>query len=87
MLIWLSRSSKTCLGDNSVNLHVRIWAPATEWYDLKMELLWEIKKALGVNGIEIAFPQRVVWFADEHRKREVKDAESGSSGNSLYETP
>jgi len=71
------------LGDNSVNLHVRIWAPATEWYDLKMELLWEIKKALGVNGIEIAFPQRVIWFADELRKREVRDAESGSSGNSL----
>ncbi len=71
------------LGDNSVNLHVRIWAPATEWYDLKMELLWEIKKALGENGIEIAFPQRVVWFADEHRKREVMDAESDSSGNSL----
>jgi len=48
-----------------------------------MELLWEIKKALGVNGIEIAFPQRVIWFADELRKREVRDAESGSSGNSL----
>jgi len=71
------------LGDNSVNLHVRIWAPATEWYDLKMELLWEIKKTLEENGIEIAFPQRVVWFADELRKREVRDAESGSSGNSL----
>ena len=66
------------LGDNSVNLHVRIWAPATEWYNLKMELLWEIKKALEENGIEIAFPQRVVWFADELRKREVRDAGSES---------
>ena len=66
------------LGDNSVNLHVRIWAPATEWYNLKMELLWGIKKALEENGIEIAFPQRVVWFADELRKREVRDAESES---------
>jgi small-conductance mechanosensitive channel len=63
------------LGANSVNLHVRIWAPATEWYDLKMEMLWEIKKTLEENGIEIAFPQRVVWFADELRKREVRDAE------------
>ena len=59
----------------------------TKWYALKMEMLWEIKKTLGENGIEIAFPQRVVWFADELRKREVRDAESGSSGNSLYETP
>ncbi|MEA1895499.1 MAG: mechanosensitive ion channel family protein [Euryarchaeota archaeon] len=62
------------LGDNSVNIIVRIWAPATEWYDLKMETLWEIKKTLEENGIEIAFPQRVVWFADEIRKREVSDA-------------
>ncbi|RLG30988.1 mechanosensitive ion channel family protein [Methanosarcinales archaeon] len=62
------------LGDNSVNIIVRIWAPATEWYDLKMEMLWEIKKMLEENGIEIAFPQRVVWFADELRKREVSDA-------------
>ncbi|MEA3281632.1 MAG: mechanosensitive ion channel family protein [Euryarchaeota archaeon] len=66
------------LGDNSVNIIVRIWAPATEWYDLKMELLCEIKKTLEENGIEIAFPQRVVWFADEIRKREVSDAESES---------
>ena len=66
------------LGDNSVNLHVRIWAPATEWYDLKMELLWKIKKTLEENGIEIAFPQRVVWFADEPRRQEVRAAESES---------
>ena len=66
------------LGDNSVNIIVRIWAPATEWYILKMEMLWKIKKTLEENGIEIAFPQRVVWFADELRKREVRDAESGS---------
>ena len=69
------------LGDNSVNIIVRIWAPATEWYDLKMEMLWEIKKTLEENGIEIAFPQRVVWFADELRKREVGGAEPDSSGN------
>ena len=66
------------LGDNSVNLYVRIWAPATEWYNLKMELLWEIKKTLEANGIEIPFPQRVVWFADELKKQEVRDAESES---------
>ena len=66
------------LGNNSVNLSVRVWAPATEWYDLKMELLWKIKKTLEENGIEIAFPQRVVWFADELRKQEVGAAESDS---------
>ncbi|MDO9517909.1 MAG: mechanosensitive ion channel family protein [Methanosarcinaceae archaeon] len=56
------------LGDNSVNIIVRIWSPSTEWYGVKMELLWEIKKILGENGIEIAFPQRVMWFANELKK-------------------
>jgi len=59
------------LGDNAVNIIVRIWAPPTEWYDLKMEMLWKIKKGLEENGIEIAFPQQTVWFANELRKQEV----------------
>ncbi|WP_094226471.1 mechanosensitive ion channel family protein [Methanolobus psychrotolerans] len=53
------------LGDNSVNIIVRIWAPATEWYDMKKELLWVIKKTLEKNGIEVPFPQRTLWFANE----------------------
>lgn len=52
------------LGDNAVEIMVRPWAPVTEWYSLKMKLLWEIKKTLEENGIEIAFPQRTVWFGD-----------------------
>ena len=52
------------LGDNAVNILVRIWAPISEWFSVKMELLLEIKKSLEAQGIEIAFPQRVVWFAD-----------------------
>ena len=61
------------LGDNAVNIIVRIWSPATEWYEVKMELLWKIKQALEKEGIEIAFPQRVVWFANELRGREIRD--------------
>ncbi len=53
------------LGESSVNIRVRVWAPSTEWYGVKMELLWKIKKALEEEGIEIPFPQRVVWFANE----------------------
>jgi len=53
------------LGDNAVNIIVRIWGPVSDWYDLKMKLLWEIKTALEKEGIEIAFPQRVVWFGDK----------------------
>ncbi|RLI78596.1 mechanosensitive ion channel family protein [Archaeoglobales archaeon] len=53
------------LGDSSVNIRVRIWAPSTVWYDVKMELLWKIKVELERNGIEIPFPQRVIWFGDK----------------------
>ncbi len=53
------------LGESSVNLAVRVWAPSTEWFSVKVDLLWKIKKALEENGIEIPFPQRVVWFANE----------------------
>ncbi len=64
------------LGDNAVNIKVRIWAPATEWFKLKMILLWKIKKALEEQGIEIAFPQRTVWFANELETAEVKISDS-----------
>jgi small-conductance mechanosensitive channel len=60
------------LGDNSVNIIVRIWAPSTQWYPVKMELLWKIKKTLEENGIEIPFPQRTLWFANELRTKTEK---------------
>jgi small-conductance mechanosensitive channel len=62
------------LGDNAVNIIVRIWAPATHWYDMKMKLLWVIKKTLEDNGIEIAFPQRTVWFASELETRKMNSS-------------
>ncbi|HZD42710.1 MAG TPA: mechanosensitive ion channel family protein, partial [Methanomicrobiales archaeon] len=31
------------LGDSSVNIKVRFWAPAMEWYDVQKEMLKEIK--------------------------------------------
>ena len=53
------------LADSSVNLRVRVWAPSDVWFDVKTELLWKIKKAIEEAGIEIPFPQRVVWFASD----------------------
>ncbi|MEM2005486.1 MAG: mechanosensitive ion channel family protein [Zestosphaera sp.] len=53
------------LGESAVNIVVRVWAPAQEWFSVKMELLWAIKERLEENGIQIPFPQRVVWFANE----------------------
>ncbi len=53
------------LGENAVELIVKAWAPASQWYTTKKELLWKIKTNLEKEGIRIPFPQRVVWFANE----------------------
>lgn len=50
------------LGDSSVNLFIRAWTPSKEYYSTKRELLGKIRKCLDEAGIEIPFPQRVVWF-------------------------
>ncbi|HHF56334.1 MAG TPA: mechanosensitive ion channel family protein [Thermoplasmatales archaeon] len=53
------------LGESSVNLTIKIWAPSAHWYSVKTEMLWKIKVALEKEGIEIPFPQRVIWMADK----------------------
>jgi small-conductance mechanosensitive channel len=60
------------LGDNSVDIVVRVWSPSTEWFPVKMDLLWMIKKALDEAGIEIPFPQRVVWFGGNNGEAAVE---------------
>jgi small-conductance mechanosensitive channel len=55
------------LGDNGVNINVKIWSPAKVWWDVKIELLWKIKVALEAEGIEIPFPQRTIWFQEPLR--------------------
>jgi small-conductance mechanosensitive channel len=50
------------LGDNSVNLTVKLWAPSTHWYSVYTEMLYKIKLALEKEDIQIPFPQRVVWM-------------------------
>jgi small-conductance mechanosensitive channel len=50
------------LGDSSVDIISRFWAPTSDWYSAKMELLWKIKAAIEDAGIEIPFPQQVLWF-------------------------
>jgi len=53
------------LGDSAVMLKVHFWVPSWKWLEVKMSLLAEIKKALDEAGIEIPFPQRVVWLRVE----------------------
>ena len=53
------------LGNSSVDITIKIWAPFTEWYDVRKDLLWKIKTDLEKNGIVVPFPQREVWFNNE----------------------
>jgi len=53
------------LGDNSVDIVVRVWAPSAMWFKLKTELLWKIKDKLESGNITIPFPQRVIWRGNE----------------------
>lgn len=57
------------LADSWVNISVRIWAPVSEWFGLKTRLLWNIKKTLEENGIEIPYPQRVLHVKSEEEKK------------------
>lgn len=50
--------------DNSVNLWVWPWVPASEWFPLRGQIMEDIKNLLDKNGIEIPFPQRTVWFGE-----------------------
>ncbi|MDD3933996.1 MAG: mechanosensitive ion channel family protein, partial [Methanoculleus sp.] len=64
-------------GDDGVNLTAYIWAPARNWWDVRTSLLWQIKQKLEENGIEMPYPQRTVWFADELK---VTTGDTGTKG-------
>lgn len=55
------------LADNSVNLWVWPWVPASEWFSLRQQIMEDIKNLLDKNGIEIPFPQRTVWFGESKK--------------------
>ncbi len=60
------------LGGSAVELKVRVWAPSTEWFPLRMELLWKIKKELEENGIQVPFNQQEVWFKNALQMEEER---------------
>jgi small-conductance mechanosensitive channel len=67
------------LGDNSVNLIIRVWAPVPVWYDVKMEFLQNMRAALEASGIEIPFPQRTLWLANNSSEdKNLRNSITGS---------
>ncbi|WP_324735125.1 mechanosensitive ion channel family protein [Thermococcus sp. SY098] len=61
------------LADSGVNIYVKAWAPSEKWFDVRSTILEKLKKALEREGIEIPFPQRVNWFAEELRVKVEKE--------------
>ena len=61
------------LADNSIIISVRVWAPSEKWFDVRTQIVQRVKEALDREGIEIPFPQRVNWFAEELRVRIEKE--------------
>ncbi len=48
------------LGESSINFVVRPWCKTEDYWDVYFESLYDIKKALNENGIEIPFPHAEV---------------------------
>lgn len=61
------------LGASSVDIAVRAWAPSEKWFEVRWRIVQRVKKALDEAGIEIPFPQRVNWFAEELKVKVEKD--------------
>jgi Small-conductance mechanosensitive channel len=68
------------LGDNAVVLKVLFWTPSQEFWTVRREIIREIKEALEKEGIEIPFPQRVLWL-----KTPLKIESSDSSNSNASE--
>jgi len=64
------------LGSDGVEITIQVWAPTSEWINVKRELLWLIKKELTKAGIEIPFPQRDVWFRTPLEVRVIEEKKS-----------
>lgn len=48
------------LGDNSVNFIVRTWVNATDFWNVRFEMIENVKKQFDASGLSIPFPQRDV---------------------------
>ena len=59
----------TDLGDSAVNINVWCWVPFSVWWDMRKQLVEQVKKELDANKIEMPFPQRVVYLADQGGER------------------
>jgi small-conductance mechanosensitive channel len=68
------------LGDSAVSINVWCWVPFSVWFDMRKQIIQQIKRHLDTNGIEIPFPQRVVYLAKQGRRRKGGSTDVPSEG-------
>jgi len=49
----------TNLGDSSVDISVRIWCDAADYWELKFGMTKDVKEAFDAKGISIPYPHSV----------------------------
>lgn len=54
----------TGLGDSAVNMQVRMWCAASDYWPLRFDLTRQVKESLEAAGISIPFPQRTVHLVN-----------------------
>jgi len=52
------------LGDSVIIIKVLFWVPSQEFWTIRREIIREIKESLEAVGIEIPYPQRVIWLRE-----------------------
>lgn len=51
------------LGDSSVDIIVRVWSDAGDYWGIKFDITKQVKEALDASGISIPFPTRTIYQA------------------------
>ena len=64
------------LGDSAVNINVWCWVPFSVWFDMRKQIIQQIKRELDASNVEIPFPQRVIYLAKQGRRRKGGSSEA-----------
>ena len=67
------------LDDSAMVVNVWCWAPFSVWFELKKQLVQQIKVELDMKGIEVPFPQRVLHIAPNGLNEVGADSRSNSA--------
>lgn len=69
------------LADSGVTLTCRLWTPSSVWLGSKQTLLGNIFRAVVDAGIEIPFPQLVLWYGEEEAAKIMETKKQLKEGN------